>query len=463
MSLDQQISHFEHQLNSFDPAQRRQALNSLALMVETGNVSIQPPREIANMHCHSFFSYNGYDMSPSGLAWMAKREGIKLLGIVDFDVLDGVEEFLDACQLLNIRGTAGLETRIYLKEFRHDELNSPGEPGISYHMGVGFSTNSLPETGQAIINDMKQRAGNRNRAMITRLNEYLSPLHLDYEVDVLPLTPAGNATERHILTALVNKTRQVIPDFAGFWAQKLDVPVSSVEEMAGDIPNFKNLIRARLMKRGGVAYMQPDESTFPGVDEAHQLITGAGAIPCVTWLDGTSSGEQKIEELLVLLIEKGAGALNIVPDRNWNIADPAVKMQKIANLYKVTALADQFDLPVMVGTEMNAPGQKFVDDFGTPELAPVRDTFLRGAYFLYGHTIMARFAGMGYQSAWADRELRTRKNKNEFYEKAGNLVGPKAAGSILSNIGTTMTPDEVIAVINTYRKEYDGGNNGSVR
>jgi hypothetical protein len=277
------------------------------------------------------------------------------------------------------------------------------------------------------------------------------------------LTPAGNATERHILTALVDKSQQEIPDFSAFWAQKLEISPSSVEEMERDIPKLKNIIRAKLMKRGGVAYMQPDESTFPGVDEVHKLIMSVGAIPCITWLDGTSSGEQKIEELLALLIEKGAGALNIVPDRNWNIADPEVKKVKLANLYKVVELANQFDLPVLAGTEMNAPGQKFVDDFDAPELAPVRDAFLRGAYFLYGHTILAKFCSMGYQSAWADAQLVTRKNKNDFYEKAGNLVEPKAAGGILRNIDTTMTPDEVMAVIHAYRKEYDGGTNGSLK
>ncbi len=448
MSVNQQIGHFENQLNSFDPVQRRQALSSLVQLAERGEVSVKPSSEIANMHCHSFFSYNGYDMSPSGLAWMAKREGIKLLGIVDFDVLDGVEEFLDACELLNVRGTAGLETRVFLEEFKNDELNSPGEPGISYHMGVGFCRNSLQTSGQAIIEDMRKRADNRNRAMISRLNQYLSPLHLDYDVDVRPLTPAGNATERHMLTALVEKSRTTIPDFVGFWSQKLDISFSSVEEMARDIPKFKNAVRAKLMKRGGVAYMQPDESTFPGVDEAHQLITGAGAIPCITWLDGTSSGEQKFEELLALLIGKGAGALNIVPDRNWNIEDPAIKKVKLANLYTVVALADQFDLPVLAGTEMNAPGQKFVDDFDVPELAPVCDAFLRGAYFLYGHTMLERFAGMGYQSIWADRELGSRKNKNDFFEKAGIQVEPKDASRILGKIDTTMTSDEVLAVIN---------------
>lgn len=451
MGSEGQIRCLESQLNSFDEDLRRQALISLADLFETGNARTKPIREIANMHCHSFFSYNGYDMSPSGLAWTAKKEGIKLVGIVDFDVLDGVEEFFDACEILNIRAAAGLETRVYLEEFKKDELNSPGEPGISYHMGVGFCRNSLPITGQAILDDMRTRADHRNRAMVTRLNEYLAPLILDYEADVLPLTPAGNATERHMLTALVSKSRLEIADFTDFWGEKLAIPASSVRDMAEDIPKFKNVIRAKLMKRGGVAYMQPDEKTFPGVDEVHGLIIGARAIPCITWLDGTSSGEQRIEDLLALLIDKGAGAINIIPDRNWNIKDPELKKIKLANLYKVVELAKQLELPVLAGTEMNAPGQKFVDDFDTPELAPVRDDFLQGAYFLYGHTIMERFAGMGYQSAWADSELQARKEKKDFFEGVGILVEPKDAKVIIGDgIDASMSPGEVLAVIRNY-------------
>jgi hypothetical protein len=52
------------------------------------------------------------------------------------------------------------------------------------------------------------------------------------------------------------------------------------------------------------------------------LIIACGALPCATWLDGTSAGEQDIEELMALLIAKGAVAANIIPDRNWNIAGP---------------------------------------------------------------------------------------------------------------------------------------------
>lgn len=438
------IETLEHQLNSFDSHQRRQALVSLARAVGEGEVTVKPFREIANMHCHSFFSYNGYGMSPSGLAWMAKKEGIKLLGIVDFDVLDGVEEFLQACDLLNIRGTAGMETRVYLDEFRKFELNSPGEPGISYHMGVGFSTHSLPASGEGILADMRRRADNRNRMMIERLNQYLSPLQLDYEQDVLPLTPAGNATERHMLTALVVTAQRELADAVGFWANKLGLSVAAVQELMDELPKFMNLIRSKLMKRGGVAYMQPDETTFPYVDRVHDLITGAGAIPCITWLDGTSEGEQRIEALLTLLIQKGAGALNIVPDRNWNIADPAVKKIKLANLYNVVELANSFDLPLLVGTEMNAPGLKFVDDFDAPELEPVKEDFLRGAYFLYGHTVLERYAGMGYQSHWANQCLSSRAEKNHFYTTIGEWVEPREAPRSLGEVKSTMTPEEVL-------------------
>ena len=57
---------------------------------------IKPETELINLHCHTFYSYNAYGYSPTALAWLAKRNGYKALGIVDFNVLDGVDEFLTA-------------------------------------------------------------------------------------------------------------------------------------------------------------------------------------------------------------------------------------------------------------------------------------------------------------------------------------------------------------------------------
>ncbi|MCB0130129.1 MAG: hypothetical protein KDD78_04750, partial [Caldilineaceae bacterium] len=75
-----------------------------------------------NMHCHTFYSFNAYGLSPMALAWLARREQYAALGIVDFDVLDGVDEFLDACEQLDVRGSAGIETRVFVPEFADREI-----------------------------------------------------------------------------------------------------------------------------------------------------------------------------------------------------------------------------------------------------------------------------------------------------------------------------------------------------
>jgi len=209
-----------------------------------------------------------------------------------------------------------------------------------------------------------------------------------------------------------------------------------VQPLVEDLPALHNTIRSKLMKQGGVGYVQPDHRSFPSVEEVNELIVACGALPCATWLDGTTAGEQAEQELLNLLIGKGIVALNIVPDRNWNISDPETKQVKVQNLYQVVELAHDLDLPLNVGTEMNKYGLKLVDDFDAPELAPVRQAFLDGAMFIYGHTVAQRALGMGYQSEWAKQELPTRKDRNAFYTQLGRLVPPGKEGlARLSQVG----------------------------
>jgi hypothetical protein len=438
------IADLERELNDFAPAVRAQALAELVSLAERGAVPLEPEADVANMHCHTFFSFNAYGHSPTSLAWLAKRRGFRLMGIVDFDVLDGVDEFLDACEAVGVRGSAGIETRVFLPEFAAREINSPGEPGVLYHMGIGFTSGQVPGTAVTILDDMRQRAARRNQGLVARVNGYLSPVTIDYERDVLPLTPGGNATERHIVVAYVQAAARTVPDVVGFWADRLGAGADRVAALIDDVPGFQSLIRARLMKRGGVGYVQPGPDAFPSIDEFHELILACGALPCAAWLDGTSAGERAIEELLELLIGKGAVALNIVPDRNWNIADPEVRRLKVQNLYDVVRLARELALPLHVGTEMNSFGQKLVDDFDAPELAPVRGLFLDGAYFIYGHTVLQRALGLGYQSEWARAHLPSRRERNRFYTAVGRRVPPgKAGGQVLGQVDPAMSPADV--------------------
>ncbi|MCJ7551622.1 MAG: hypothetical protein MUQ30_18270, partial [Anaerolineae bacterium] len=253
--MRQDIANLEAQLNDFSPQSRADALQVLLELVEAGEIALPAPDDVVNMHCHTFFSYNGYGYSPTALAWLAKRQGYKLMGIVDFDVLDGVEEFLSVADRIGLRATTGMETRAYLPEFATRVINSAGEPGITYHMGIGFTSGEVPEDrseARAILADMRRRAVQRNRGMIERVNAFLDPVTLDYERDVLPLTPAGNATERHMCLAYVNAASAAVTEPVHFWAAKFGMDQDQIAAIIDHGPQIQNLVRARLMKRGGV-------------------------------------------------------------------------------------------------------------------------------------------------------------------------------------------------------------------
>ncbi len=439
------IANLEEQLNDFDIDVRTAALRTLMQRHIKPKVRL---REVANLHCHTFFSYNAYGYSPIALAWLARMRGYGLMGIVDFDVLDGVDEFLDACFLTSVRGSAGIETRTYLPEFADFEMNSPGEPGVLYHMGVGFTSTRVVPEAEDIIIELRTKSAQRNLDVLNKVNAYLDPVKIDYEFEVLPLTPNGNATERHMVVAYEAKAAEVFSERAQllrFWANRLDMPEQDVERLMEDDAAFQGAIRSKLMKRGGVGYVQPDHDSFPPVDKLHDLILACNALPCAAWLDGTTSGEQRMRDLLELMVSKGAVVLNIVPDRNWNIADPNMRSVKLQNLYNVVDLAREFNLPLNVGTEMNSHGQKLVDDFDAEALRPVRQEFIDGAYFVYGHTAMERMLTMGFQSEWAKQQMPDRRERNEFYTQVGKSLPPGQIGSQkIGKITPEYEPDDIL-------------------
>ena len=421
------IEQLEQQLDSFDATQRKDALARLWDLARSGKITLSTPGAAVNLHSHTFFSYNACGYSPSKFAWLARKRGLAAGGIVDFDVLDGLEEFWAAGRLIGLKRCVSLESRTFVPEFSTRVINSPGEPGIAYHMGVGFPR----EPRHPLLAQMRRTAGQRNRELVRRVNEFLKPAVLDYDKDVLPLTPNGNATERHICEAYSKKGD------AAFWKQKLgDCPADPGELQA--------LIRSKTMKIGGAGYVPPGKDSFPLMADMNQFVLESGAIPTLTWLDGTTEGEQAIEELFQVAMSSGAAAINIIPDRNYT---PGVKDQKLQNLYDVVALAERHHFPIIVGTEMNAPGNKFVDAFDTAELKPLAPVFLKGAHIVYAHSVLQRESGLGYLSAWAKRNFPSVKAKNDFFEKLGRELQP-AKEDKLRGLPPDVTPEQILAGIN---------------
>lgn len=438
------IDELEQRLDSFDSQERKAALSALCEQVASGRIELPELGTDVNLHCHTFFSYNSYGYSPSKFAYLARKAGLAVAGVVDFDVLDALEEFLEACRMLGLKGCGGIETRVYVPEFATRVMTSPGEPGITYHMGMGFPKATLDVKQQEFLNNLREMAQQRNRDLTDRVNRHLKPAEIDYDKDVLVLTPSGNATERHITFAYARKAEEIFgqgQQLADFWAEKL-----SVEVELSQLPQSRellNTIRAKTMKRGGVGYVQPGKGSFPLMADTNEFILAAGGMPVHTWLDGTSEGEKAIEELLDVSVSTGSVALNIIPDRNYT---PGAKDVKLENLYAVVEVAQKRDLPVVVGTEMNSPGQKFVDSFDTPELAELVPVFLKGAHIVYAHSVLQQQCGLGYTSDWAKKNFEDTAGKNEFFRKVGSLLEPQQEGK-LAGLSADTTAEQILDIV----------------
>lgn len=433
----------EARLSSLDPAQRRAALDELRAAPAP---RAAPADGNVNMHFHSFFSFNSQGFSPSRIAWEATRQGLYAAGLCDFDVLDGLEEFAAAGRALALRTAVHLETRAFLSEYANADISSPGEPGITYIMGAGFA--GLPEGDAppaAGLADLRARARQRNIDLVSRINGHLGDIAIDYDLDVSPLTPAGTATERHIVRAYVNRAADILehPDAVGRrWAEILDLPFEKVILLMADAPSMEDKVRARLVKRGGIGYEQPSPDTFPTVETFMEWVRSCGAIPTITWLDGTSDGESDPEALLDCMAALGAAAINIIPDRNWNVADPSERDWKRENLRRIVELADARGLPINVGTEMNKSGLPFVDDLAGEVLSAYRRSFIRGAGIMVGHSLLLRYADYSYVGPAAEADFPSVTDRNNFFEAVGAL-GPAddSSAAMLESMGAQAALD----------------------
>ncbi|MFA7173999.1 MAG: hypothetical protein WC340_11410 [Kiritimatiellia bacterium] len=414
------MSKYTAQLDHFDFNRRMTALRAAAATTQ-----FPPGNTLFNMHCHSFFSYNSEGWSPAHIAFNCAQRGLYAAALCDFDVLDGLEEFYQASQLLGLRAAVHLETRAYVKEQAAVNISSPGEPGVAYIMGCGFTYLPAPQSDAGkTLALLRQGAQHRNLALIDRINHVLPAIAIDYQADVVPLTPKGVATERHIVHAYRMRANALFSTSAAraaFWSPLLGCPAARFAAIEANLPAFEDLIRNALAKRGGIGYIQPTEQTFPLADDFINWVKECDAIPTIAWLDGTSDGEADAEQLMDLMTGKGCAALNIIPDRNWNIQDNSTAAIKQRKLNEIIQACVKRDIPVNIGTEMNKGGLPFVDDITGAVLNQYAGIFTAGAEIMVGHTVLTRYAAMPYTGWRAAEEFPGIKARNAFFAAVGAL------------------------------------------
>ena len=161
-----------------------------------------------NNHIHTTYSFSPY--SPTAAAYMARVSSLCTAGIMDHDTIAGAREFIEACEMLGIGGTCGVECRVHLAGtgIWNRRTNNPDQQGLSYMMLHAVPHSQL-ETVDAFFAPLRAKRNDRNRAMVAKLNGMLAGVNLsiDFDRDVLPLSQyavGGVVTERHLSSALAN-------------------------------------------------------------------------------------------------------------------------------------------------------------------------------------------------------------------------------------------------------------------
>ncbi len=434
-------------LGSYRTDERKAALADVVSAFERGVVAKPQETGWVNLLARSFFSYSNDECSPARLAWEAVIRGLSVIGCCDADNLGALREMLAAGDALGVRATVSLETKCYAPSRADRDLSYPGQNGFLRALGIGFtSVPALDSEHGAFIAQLPERAHARNRERIEKINPLLSPVCINYEEDVLPLTPAGNPLPEHLATAYVRKAESVFPekeDQAVFWSDVLGRTPQDVEALLADLPAFGEAVWDRFRQ---FVEEERNPDNYPGVVDFFKAVAASGAVPCVFWRGGETAGEADPGEFFDEALRWGARAAAVTPDALWNIADAERKSVCLGNLERMMVAARERSLPVIAGSFMDRPGQKFVDSFDAPELAAYFRDFNDAAFWLYGHATLERAAGLGLLSDWAGHAFgKDRAAANGFFRDAGKAAAPgKAARHRIDGMGPDPDPRDIL-------------------
>jgi hypothetical protein len=316
-------------------------------------------REV-NGHIHTPYSFSAFDKLETAFA-MAKDEQVTVLGINDFFVTDGFEAFNTGCLRNNIFPLFNIEFIGLLKEEQKKgiRINDPNNPGRIYFSGKGLDYPfNLSWIKKLQLNKVIKESQNQIKAMIDKMNNLIQQINpslsIKYE-DIKKRFAHNLVRERHIAKAV---RYLAIENY-----DSTDNQLRFIESLYGGKQSkagmsnpaaLENEIRSNLLKAGGAAFVEEDDSSFLELKKIKKIIIEAGGIPCYPVLLDDISGkytefEADAEKLFQTLSSLGIGCIELMPGRN----DSSV-------LKNFVEFFDKKGFVITFGTEHN-----------TPELTPI--------------------------------------------------------------------------------------------
>lgn len=329
----------------------------------------QTGRDVNN-HIHTTYSFSPY--SPTAAVWFARQAGLCTCGLMDHDSIAGADEFLAAAEAAHMCATIGIECRVSFANtpFGDRKLNNPDQKGVVYMALHGVPHNKAPEINEFFA-PYRAKRNERNIKMVAAVNEMMGKygVTIDFEKDVLPLSNyavGGSVTERHISSALAYKMLEVIgrgEKLVKFIHEELQLPLSGkIEGFLTDESNphmmydLLGWIKSQLISR---FYIDATDEC-PDVRDVLALSDRVGAISAYAYLGDVGdsvTGDKRaqkfeddfLDELVEYVAKLGYKAITYMPSRNTK-----------AQLHRLRALCEKYNLFQISGEDINQPRQSFV-------------------------------------------------------------------------------------------------------
>ena len=369
------------------------------------------PHRGTNCHIHTSESFSVF-RSPTEAVWQAAQEGLAVLGINDHYTIAGHEEFRRACAVAGLGATFSLEAVAMDREAEAARLllNDPDNPGRVYLCGKGVTRtppDSLPEMRS--LARMRAALEKRNREITEKVGalfaERLQAAGPTWE-SVRGLTPRGNATERHVAWATLERLR-ALADSRGVSLSEIITQCCGTAPRAGaDDAALQIFLRAKLLKAGAPCFVRESEEAFVSIEELRRIFLAFGSIPTYPILGNpVTSGERDIAALLDRLEAAGFYAVEVIPHRNTR-----------ERLLEMVDTARRRWWPVFNGTEHNTPEMRpMLDPYALdPEFEP---WFRQSTALLLEHQRRAAEGKPGFVDAEGNPTIAEARERFEEFSK----------------------------------------------
>ena len=249
-----------------------------------------------NGHVHTPYSFSSF-FSMSQIFEQALKENVRVLGINDFFMADGYNDFYELALVNRIFPLFNIEIVGLLKEeqYKKFRINDPVNPGRTYISGKGLDFPfELDPALECMLHNIRYENQIHTKEIIEKANQVIQEIDLHLALkysEIKRLFARDFVTERHVSRAIRTLIYARCP--------KSDERKDFLDRLCGkmgfnadldDLAAVENEIRAKLLKSGGKAYVPEESSAFLPVSEVFQIIVNAGGIPCYPILLDDDSG-----------------------------------------------------------------------------------------------------------------------------------------------------------------------------